>query len=200
MDDKQEQPASNLGAMLFRKRRTLSRILAMQFVFQADLKNSWETAPIELEHFKELAQNPYEEGEAPSYTEADFKAAWKYADILIKGVLDNHCELDAMIAQAAQNWSFHRISLLDRSILRVAAFEILKSPNGVTPAIAINEAVEIAKNYSINNSSRFVNGILDKIRKTFTPGEISPQATLKEEKTDSPSENPIEPTEGEEEK
>ena len=200
MDDKQEQPASNLGATLFRKRRTLSRILAMQFVFQADLKNRWETAPVELEYFKELAQKPYEEGEAPSFTEADFKAAWKYADILIKGVVDNHCELDAQIADAAENWSFHRISLLDRSILRIATFEILKSPNGVTPAIAINEAVEIAKNYSINNSSRFVNGILDKIRKTLTDSELSNQHTSQEEKTESPSDETIESTEGEEDK
>ena len=197
MDEKKEQEVSDLGAMLFRKRRTLSRILAMQFVFQADLKNNWEAASIELKDFKELAQTPYEEGEHAPFTEGDFKAAWKYADTLIRGVLEIHGELDAMIADAAQNWTFHRISLLDRSILRVAAFEILKSPNGVTPAIAINEAVEIAKSYSINNSSRFVNGILDKIRKTLTDGEKPDQEASPGEKTESPLEPPIDSIAGE---
>ncbi len=173
MDDRQEQAASKIGAALFRKRRTLSRILAMQFVFQADLKNAWEAEANTLEQFKELAENILanaENGE-PSvddrtfFTDADFKGAWKYADALIQGVIATHGELDKLIGEVTQNWSLQRISMMDRAILRVAAFEILKAPKGVTPPIAINEAVEIAKIYGLNNSPRFVNGILDKIRK-----------------------------------
>ena len=173
MDDRQEQAASKIGAALFRKRRTLSRILAMQFVFQADLKNAWEEEPETLANFKELAENLLVNAEdtqpsvddRTSFTDADFKSAWKYADTLIKGVVANHSELDTMICNVTQNWSLQRISLMDRAILRVAAFEILKAPNGVTPAIAINEAVEIAKSYGLSKSPSFVNGILDKIRK-----------------------------------
>ena len=170
MDDRQENTSSNIGAALFRKRRTLSRILAMQFVFQADLKNVWDAAPEVLTNFKELAQDILKcdaEGNQPtvdnrtSFTDADFKSAWKYADTLINGVVTNHSELDRLIGDVTQNWSLQRISLMDKAILRVAAFEILKAPNGVTPAIAINEAVEIAKTYGLTKSPSFVNGILD---------------------------------------
>ena len=176
MDDRQEQMGSNnIGAALFRKRRTLSRILAMQFVFQADLKNVWDAAPEVLANFKELARDilHHAEDEPPtvddrtSFTDADFKSAWKYADTLINGVVANHSELDKLIGDVTQNWTLQRISLMDKAILRVAAFEILKAPNGVTPAIAINEAVEIAKTYGLTKSPSFVNGILDKIRKTL---------------------------------
>ena len=196
MDDRQEQAASKIGAALFRKRRTLSRILAMQFVFQADLKNIWETDPEALANFKELAQDilqvntedaPPSVDDRTSFTVADFKSAWKYADTLIHGVVSNHNELDTLICNVTQNWSLQRISLMDRAILRVATFEILKAPNGVTPAIAINEAIEIAKSYGLSKSPGFVNGILDKIRKTLqenangfasttTPDAPTPQA------------------------
>ena len=198
MDDRQEQAASKIGAALFRKRRTLSRILAMQFVFQADLKNVWDIAPEVLTSFMELAQDILlvNAGDASSvddrnsFTDADFKSAWKYADTLIKGVVANHSELDTMICNVTQNWSLQRISLMDRAILRVAAFEILKAPNGVTPAIAINEAVEIAKSYGLSKSPSFVNGILDKIRKMLQGNANGGEGVA----TPAPSPAPQEPT------
>ncbi len=199
MDDRQEQAASKIGAALFRKRRTLSRILAMQFVFQADLKNVWDAAPDLLTNFKELAQDillvKVEDAQPTvddrtSFTDADFKSAWKYADTLIKGVVANHSELDTMICNVTQNWSLQRISLMDRAILRVAAFEILKAPNGVTPAIAINEAVEIAKSYGLSKSPSFVNGILDKIRKMLQDNANGSEDVA----TPAPSPAPQEPT------
>ena len=194
MDDKQDQAAFDIGAALFRKRRTLSRIVAMQFAFQADLKNAWDEETNDLEAFKELAKNILQadgDDENPSvddrrsFTHADFNAAWKYATTLIKGVLANRNELDTLICNVTQNWSLQRISLMDRAILRVATFEILKSPKGVTPATAINEAIEIAKSYSLDNSPRFINGILDKIRKNLQEKASSEEPPAEEASTPS---------------
>ena len=179
MDGKQDQTAASIASLLFRKRRTLSRILAMQFIFQSDLKDSWTLEADALESFKSLANNPFEADEKSTFSKEDFKSAWKYAQELIQGVLANRARLDNLIISAAHNWSIQRISSLDRAILRVAAFEISHHPHGVTPAIAINEAIDIAKEYGIGRSAQFVNGILDKIRADLqaeqsTVGQESP--------------------------
>ena len=66
---------------------------------------------------------------------------------------------------------FHRLSAVDRNVLRVAAYEILHCPD-VPPAVAINEAIEIAKKFSTGDSGKFVNGVLDKLAAKLRPAEI----------------------------
>jgi N utilization substance protein B len=79
---------------------------------------------------------------------------------LIFGVQRNRGELDAMLAQTAQNWSLDRMAATDRNVLRLGAYEILYSD---TPQrAAINEAVELAKRFGSAQSAAFVNGILDR--------------------------------------
>lgn len=86
-----------------------------------------------------------------------------FAAHLAAGVLKSLGEIDPLLKKYAENWELGRMAAIDRCILRMAAFEILKDTE--TPVnVIINEAVEIAKKYSTAESSKFVNGILDKIK------------------------------------
>ena len=82
---------------------------------------------------------------------------------LAEGVAAQQIVIDPLLKKYTENWELSRMAAIDRSILRLAAFEILHDTE--TPInVIINEAVEIAKKYSTSESSRFVNGILDKIK------------------------------------
>ena len=84
---------------------------------------------------------------------------------LVRGTIENKQEIDSLIIQYSQNWAIDRMPGIDRNILRLASYELLKMPD--TPInVIINEAVEIAKIYSTIESSKFVNGILDKIKES----------------------------------
>jgi len=82
---------------------------------------------------------------------------------LAQGVLEHQDDIDGRIRQAASNYDLHRIAAVDRNILRVAVYEMFHCPE-VPPVVAINEAIEIAKRFGTDESGRFVNGVLDKIR------------------------------------
>lgn len=73
-------------------------------------------------------------------------------------------DLDRKISEYATNWQVSRMAVIDRNILRMGVYELLYAP-GIPPKVAINEAVELAKKYGDMESSKFVNGILDKIHK-----------------------------------
>jgi N utilization substance protein B len=81
---------------------------------------------------------------------------------LVKGVIENREQLDQNIRDFAPAWPLNQISIIDRNILRLAIFEILHD-NKIPVKVAINEAVELAKTYGSNNSSRFINGVLGSI-------------------------------------
>ena len=84
-------------------------------------------------------------------------------DALIRGVIENRPKLDAEIMKFAKNWDLHRMAVVDRNILRLAIYEMLHRED-IPPVVSINEAVDIAKMFSTDDSGRFVNGILDKVR------------------------------------
>ena len=83
---------------------------------------------------------------------------------LIQGVLTNKEALDLKIQELAQNWDMKRIATVDRNILRLAVYELLYR-NDIPPVVSINEAIDIAKIYSTDESGKFVNGILDRLKK-----------------------------------
>lgn len=127
--------------------RRKSRELALQLLFQLDVnkdgpdwrKQFWKVHP------------------APPGVRA-------FADRLVDGVLANQVEIDRLIQKHALNWTLNRMSIIDRNILRCAVFEILMLSD-VPVKVTINEAIEIAKRYSDEESGAFVNGILDHIVK-----------------------------------
>ena len=88
--------------------------------------------------------------------------AVSFAKELIDGVLKNRVQLDQSIKDFAPAWPLDQISIIDRNILRLAIFEILHD-NKIPVKVAINEAVELAKTFGSNNSSRFINGVLGSV-------------------------------------
>jgi N utilization substance protein B len=85
----------------------------------------------------------------------------EFATSLVLGVLRNQAELDALLESKANNWSLARMAATDRTVLRLAAYEIRYAD---TPdRVAVNEAIELAKRFGSKQSSQFVNGILDKL-------------------------------------
>ena len=89
----------------------------------------------------------------------------EFSDFLIKGVAENRDFINSVISKYATNWQIQRMPIVDRNILRLAAFELLFAED-IPPKVAINEAIEMAKRYGDKDSGKFVNGVLDKINKT----------------------------------
>jgi len=126
--------------------RSLARVMALQALYQFDLRG---------EDFAEaLADFVNEWGDDP--------AARSYAIELVEGCRLAMPELDAAITAKATHWDLARMPAVDRAILRIGAYELLYGAD-VPPKVAIDEAVRLAKKYSTEDSSAFVNGVLDKI-------------------------------------
>ncbi len=89
-------------------------------------------------------------------------ASWLYAREIVDGVNDHRDEIDELISSYAQGWTIDRMPNVDRAVLRLASWELLHNAE-IPSAVAIDEAVELAKEYSTEDSSRFVNGVLAKI-------------------------------------
>ena len=89
----------------------------------------------------------------------------EFSDRLTKGTQERIEAIDSKITQYATNWQIKRMAVIDRNILRLGVFELLFAPD-IPPKVSINEAVDLAKKYGDLESSKFVNGILDKIHKS----------------------------------
>lgn len=126
--------------------RHFARVVAMQSLYEWDFRK--EESPIEI--FNRNCKN------------LDTEVDKEFATSLIKSVLDNKQKIDDLISKSASEWPFDQIALIDRNILRIATAEMLYNKD-IPPKVAINEAVELAKSYGGDNSSRFVNGVLGSI-------------------------------------
>jgi N utilization substance protein B len=89
----------------------------------------------------------------------------RFAESLVAGVTANAAFIDEIISRSATNWQLKRMAVVDRNILRLAAYELI-FVGDIPPKVSINEAIDIAKKYGDADSGKFVNGILDKIKKT----------------------------------
>lgn len=129
-------------------RRTRGREIALQVLYQTEQNPG--TAPEQTRQFIERRLR----GE---------RKLMEFAQSLVAGVEAHKPELDDLISGVAENWRIDRMAAIDRNILRIGAYEMLHCPE-VPPKVAINEALELAKRYSTAQSSRFVNGILDRLQ------------------------------------
>jgi len=152
--------------------RREARERAVQFLFQHDLNPPADLAAA-LERFwnSQQAAAVAEDGslatwgqpkESPPPTTEEL-AVRAFAEPLIRGVLEHQAELDAEIIRHARNWELHRMAVVDRNILRLAIYE-MRYREDIPPVVSINEAVDIAKKYSTQDSGKFVNGLLDKVK------------------------------------
>ena len=164
-------------------KRREARERAVQFLFQHDL-SPVEDLPAALERFWEsqrAAALAEEKGGATWGQPADVSpptveeiAIREFADPLIHGTLEHRDEADGLIKKHAKNWELHRIAAVDRNVLRLAIYEMLHRED-IPPVVSINEAVDIAKKFSTQDSGKFVNGILDKVKgELMRPARIVP--------------------------
>lgn len=141
--------------------RRFARECAVQFLYQADVAGTWEDLP-DVTFWNRVAE------EEDALFGADFDAACKFAEKLVRSVLDHREDLDKRIQAQADNWQIDRMGVVDRNILRMAAGEI-EYLDEIPPTVSINEAVELAKRYGDKESGRFVNAILDSLAKGTHP-------------------------------
>ncbi|MDR2706278.1 MAG: transcription antitermination factor NusB [Planctomycetaceae bacterium] len=126
--------------------RRLARTVAFQMLYQDDLN------PGSREEFTET----FLEQELPNY-----EPLMRFARTLVNGTAEKKEQIDTLLTKIAQHWSLSRMNVTDRSILRLAVYEILFMD---TPKpVVISEAVELAKKFGTDQSASFINGILDKV-------------------------------------
>jgi N utilization substance protein B len=94
------------------------------------------------------------------------EAARAFAATIVHGTIAEVADLDALIVQQAHNWRLERLAVIDRLILRMAIWELRHEPE-TPPAVVLNEAIELARTFGTDESVKFVNGVLDGIRKTL---------------------------------
>ncbi len=129
-------------------RRRAARQAAVQYHFWRDLHGG--DAPEKMDEFWEFCPA------TPKVRE--------FAQPLIDGMVAHLSEIDDRIRRYAENFELRRISPVDRNVLRLAIYEMLHRAD-IPPVVSINEAIELAKMYGGPDSGRFVNGILDRVRK-----------------------------------
>lgn len=100
-----------------------------------------------------------------SDTSQDTPDVKEYMTRLVQGVRSHFDELDTLIQSASTNWKLERMAMVDRNILRLAAFELVQLSD-IPPKVSLNEAIEIGKRFGTEDSGSFINGILDKISST----------------------------------
>jgi len=133
--------------------RHLLRMWAVQFLFQWDFTQT-DDWPLALDVFLSDKKKHMSKKMSVFFTER------------IEGVKARKEDLDAYIKRSSENWDLHRMGGVDRNVLRLAFFELLHCPD-VPPVVAVNEAIQLARELSSDESGKFVNGILDKIIRTL---------------------------------
>lgn len=138
--------------------RHLSRSIAMQSLYEWDF---WGKKPEALDGIVE--RNIREFG--PGLESVDF--IWQ----LVRGVVGHLPQLDSIIEKAAPEWPVNQITVVDRNVLRLGLFELLyENKDEVPPKVAINEAIELGKNFSGESSGRFINGVLGTVFRELEGG------------------------------
>jgi len=135
------------------RKRTRSRELALQILYQVDVRK---------DEIADFIAGFWENQTASDDTLDD--SVMEFSTTLVNGTLKNLVQIDEYITGYAENWQLSRMAVIDRNIMRMGTFELLYLED-MPPKVAINEAVELAKKYGDTESGKFVNGILDKINK-----------------------------------
>ena len=136
--------------------RRRAREYALQALFQADLREITVTAALNDLWSGLMEGEGIADQRPPESEEVEF------AQRLCLGVDTRRAEIDALIEECSTNWRLPRMPVVDRNVLRIAAFEVLACPD-IPATVSINEAVELAKKFGTADSRAFVNGIVDRM-------------------------------------
>ena len=139
----------------------------MQTLYEHEFRSQVEKVPVSVEEILDRNIERYESA-------IDDK---KFVDELVKGVIKTEKELDDKLQPIAPGWPIDQIARIDRNILRMGLYELLYRSDSVPPKVAINEAVELAKAFGSDNSSKFINGVLGTAFRTLVEGESDGKAT-----------------------
>ena len=145
-----------------------ARERAVQFLFQIDFNPS-DDVPAALRTF----------WKGPDKTD---EATVGFAEALIRGVIEHRDDLDRIIKGYAKNWDLNRMGAVDRNVLRLAMFEIFHRDD-IPPVVSVNEALELARDLSSDESAKFVNGIVDRALKDIDRPLRSAKEKEPEERT-----------------
>ena len=132
----------------------------MDALYQAEIREQLPTEALSLLRRQEwsvtISDSPGADTESPS------EEAVRYATVLVEGFQEHAPQIDKLIDLYAERWALERMPIVDKNLLRVAVYELLWQPETPT-AVVINEAIEMAKSLSTDESGRFINGILGRV-------------------------------------
>ena len=145
--------------------RRKGRILAFQALFSWDIQFS-QTGDASIP--EGLLDFSWADGDAP----LDEKSA-AFPRLLVTGTVENIAGIDSMIQKHLENWDLSRLNKVDLAVLRMSVYTLMFQSE-TPPSVVIDEAVEISREFGADDSYRFVNGVLDSVRKTLS-GEAAPK-------------------------
>ena len=140
--------------------RHLGRIVALQTLYEYEFRLGSEDPSVDLNEILSRNLERYESAIDDTGFVKD----------LVDGVVANMADLDAKIQPIAPEWPIDQIARVDRTVLRLGVYELLYRADAVPPKVAINEAVELAKAFGSDNSSKFINGVLGTAFRTLVEG------------------------------
>jgi len=148
--------------------RSAARRLALDVLYEAEIRGSLPLEAFELRNsYGWVVPRPDDVRSDAADTEVERprEEIIAYARHLVSGVQEHQADIDQLIATYADRWTIERMPVVDRNVVRIATFELLWARDVPIP-VAINEAVELAKALSTDDSGRFVNGLLGRIAET----------------------------------
>jgi N utilization substance protein B len=148
--------------------RHLGRIVALQSLYEYEFRKESADDSVDSDEILKRNLERYE-------TAIDDTA---FVETLVNGVLKEQSDIDSKIQPIAPDWPIEQIARVDRNILRIGIFELLHQAEVVPPKVAINEAVELAKAFGSDNSSKFVNGVLGTAYRTLIEGADNGNTTV----------------------
>ncbi len=145
------------------KTRRAARRAALDVLYEAEIRDHSPSDVLEARVVDGWVQATDEDAdESRELGPVDEAEARGYARALIEGVQEHQDDIDELIVRYADRWDIQRMPVVDRTLLRIALFELLWGQD-IPVAVAINEAVELAKSLSTDDSGRFINGLLGRI-------------------------------------
>lgn len=149
--------------------RHLGRIVALQSLYEYEFRKESADESADVQEILSRNLNRYE-------TAIDDT---QFVETLVNGVLKEQADIDGKIQPIAPDWPIEQIARIDRNILRIGMYELLHQAEVVPPKVAINEAVELAKAFGSDNSSKFVNGVLGTAYRTLIEGADNGDTTVR---------------------